>query len=90
MFPAGGSAGAANVSEVSVCTQACSKGVEPWDQFHVMTSNLKPDVGQDAMTATLKLWPPSRQGFMLHGQYAKGKGMKVINSVDRGIAIRNW
>ena len=75
---------AAEVSEVSCCMEACLNGVEPRYHFHAMISNVKPDVGQDAMPVTLKLFALKYNGFLPHGQMAKGRGGRVIQSVDRG------
>ena len=73
----------AEVTELSACMEACLNGAEPRYHFHAMISKVKPGVGQDAVPVTLKLCHLKYQGFLPHGQVAKGRGAKVINSVDR-------
>ena len=64
--------------------EACLHGVEPRYHFHAMVSKLKPDVGHDSMPVTVKLWRLKFKGFAPNGQVAKGRGARVVNSVDRG------
>ena len=75
---------AADVIELSCCMEACLNCSEPRYHYHAMVSKIKPDVGQEAMPVTLKPRHLKYQGFLPHGQVAKGRGMTVISSVDRG------
>ena len=64
--------------------EVCLKGKDPRYHFHAVMSNVKPDVGQEALPVTLKLWPLKYLGFLPHGTFAKGRGGRVITAVDRG------
>ena len=75
---------AGEIKEVTSCMEVCLNGADARFHFHAMVSNVKPEVGRDAMPVTLKMGKLKYGGFLPYPQISKGRGRQVQTSVDRG------